>query len=86
MFPFLSYSSLSCVTSLVGSSFQTIYLFETKVSRQYYALSSLAFPFALSFMHVVVPCIHQVLGEDPVTFPNFRNLRTLFLGYCDLSE
>lgn len=37
-------------------------------------------------IHFVVPCIHQVLGEDPVTFPNFRNLRTLFLDYCDLRD
>ncbi|KAG2572270.1 hypothetical protein PVAP13_7KG165200 [Panicum virgatum] len=28
----------------------------------------------------------MVLGEDPVTFPNFRNLRTLLLDNCDLSD
>ena len=41
-----------------------------------------------TFIHVVVPCIciHQVLGEDPATFPNFRNLRSLLLDSCDLSD
>ena len=39
-----------------------------------------------SFIHIVVPCIHQVYGEDQVAFPNFRNLRTLFLDNCDLCD
>ena len=39
-----------------------------------------------TFIHVVVPCIYQVLGEDSVTFPNFRNLMSLLLDICDLSD
>ena len=39
-----------------------------------------------TFIHVVVPCIYQVLGEDSVTFPNFRNLMSLLLDSCDLSD
>jgi len=58
-----------------------------KVSRQCCAFCLHRY-FLLLFHHIhnVVPCIHQVLGEDPVTFPNFRNLRTLLLDNCDLSD
>ncbi|RLM66369.1 hypothetical protein C2845_PM16G08270 [Panicum miliaceum] len=42
---------------------------------------------AVAYLLLYVEAWHfKVLGEDPVTFPNFRNLTTLFLGYCDLSD
>jgi len=58
-----------------------------KVSRQCCAFClHQYFLLLFHYIHNVVPCIHQVLGEDPVTFPNFRNLRTLLLDNCDLSD
>jgi len=82
MFPFHTYSSLSCRVSNVPS-LPSLVLSKFPDSVVLSVFIGISF---CSFIHIVVPCIHQVHGEDQVAFPNFRNLRTLFLDNCDLCD